>query len=125
MLEVGLKNEMEFEVTSDMSAKNAGSGKLQVLSTPSMIALMELVSLRCVDSHLEEGQSTVGTYVGVHHRAGSPVGAKIKVKSELREIDRRKLVFDVIAEYDGKVIGDGVHERFIIDNKKFLNKVEK
>ena len=71
---------------------------------------------------LEEGQSTVGTVVNVKHLAASPVGMKVTCQTELIEIDRRRLVFKVACFDDAGLIGEGEHERFIIDIDKFLAK---
>jgi predicted thioesterase len=71
---------------------------------------------------LEEGQSTVGTIVNVKHVAATPVGMEVSCESELIEIDRRRLVFNVKAYDECGLIGEGVHERFIIDVEKFMSR---
>lgn len=123
-MEIGIKNEEQFVVEEHMTAASLGSGSLSVLSTPFMIALMEGVALRSVRPRLEEGQSTVGTEVHVKHLASTPVGSTITVRSELTEIDRRRLVFSVFAENEQGPIGEGSHTRFIVSNSKFLDKAK-
>ena len=88
-----------------------------------MIGLMEYTAAQSVAPLLEEGQSTVGTVVNVKHLAATPVGLEVFCESEIIEVDRRRLVFNVKA-YDekGTLIGEGVHERYIIDKEKFLKK---
>ena len=122
MLETGIKGTKELIVTADKTAKAMGSGTLDVFATPAMIALMEKTSRLSVAPFLEEGQSTVGTVVNVKHLAASPVGMKVTCQTELIEIDRRRLVFKVACFDDAGLIGEGEHERFIIDVDKFLAK---
>ena len=122
MVEKGIKGEGELLVTESNTAEALGSGSLAVLATPAMISLMEKTARLSVAPFLEEGQSTVGTLVNVKHLAASPVGMKIRCTTELIDIDRRRLVFKVEC-YDGSgLIGEGEHERFIIDEEKFMAK---
>ena len=122
MLAIGIKGQAEVLVTEDMTARNVGSGTVAVLATPMMIALMEKTCLQSVRPFLEEGQDTVGTRVDVTHSAATPVGMTVRCESELVEIDRRRLVFRVTARDDAGVVGEGMHERFIIDIAKFQAK---
>lgn len=87
-----------------------------------MIALMEKTARLSVTPYLEEGQSTVGTLVNVKHLSASPVGMTITCKTELVDIDRRRLVFHVECYDTAGLIGEGDHERFIIDEAKFMAK---
>ena len=123
MLEIGIKGKQEIIVREELTAKHIGSGAVLVLATPMMIALMERTCRMSVKPCLEEGQETVGTHVNVSHDSAVPVGKKVRCESELIEIDRRKLIFKV-AVYDEKgLVGQGTHERFIIDEKKFADKM--
>ena len=122
MLAIGIKGQAEVLVTEDITARNVGSGTVAVLATPMMIALMEKTCLQSVRHFLEEGQDTVGTRVDVTHSAATPVGMTVRCESELVEIDRRRLVFRVTARDDAGVVGEGMHERFIIDIAKFQAK---
>ena len=109
-------------VLPELTAKHIGSGTVPVLATPMMIALMEKTCLQSVKPYLEEGQDTVGTRVDVSHGAATPVGMTVRCESELIEIDRRRLVFRVTARDDAGVVGEGTHERFIVDVEKFQAK---
>ena len=100
------------------------SGELKVYATPSMIALMEQAAYTSVAGELEEGQGTVGTLMNVSHISATPVGMEVTAKSELVKVDGRKLVFHVEAYDERGKIGEGEHERFIIDNEKFQNKAD-
>ena len=122
MLAIGIKGQAEVLVTEDITARKVGSGTVAVLATPMMIALMEKTCLQSVRPFLEEGQDTVGTRVDVTHSAATPVGMTVRCESELVEIDRRRLVFRVTARDDAGVVGEGMHERFIIDLAKFQAK---
>ena len=110
-------------VTKEMSASHIGSGTVLVLATPMMILLMERTCRLSVKPYLEEGEETVGTHVDVYHRAAVPVGRTVRCESEVIEIDRRRIVFKV-AVYDGEtLVGDGTHERFVINVRKFREKL--
>lgn len=122
-METGIKGRVETVVNDTNTAKFVGSGSLDVFATPNMIALMEQASQASVAPFLEEGQGTVGTKIEITHDAATPLGMKVWAESELIEIDRRRLVFEVKAFDECGLIGQGRHERFIISNEKFLEKV--
>ncbi len=122
MLETGIKGYRESEATPERSAQSLGSGNVEVYATIMMIGLMEKTCLESVLPFLEEGQDTVGTAVNVSHCSATPVGMKVRCESELAEIDRRRLVFRVAAYDEKGLIGEGTHERFIIDKARFIQK---
>ena len=124
MVETGINGRLEQTVTPEMSAARVGSGLVDVFATPMMIALVERTCNESVLPCLEEGQGTVGTLVNVTHTAATPMGMRVWCESELVEVDRRRLVFKVKAFDECGVIGEGVHERFIIDMAKFTAKVQ-
>ena len=124
MLEVGMKYEIDRVVTENDTAAKAASGSVEVLETPVMIAWMEEASLRLAQKELEEGFTTVGTEVNIKHLKGTLVGKTVKVLSTLKEIDRKRLVFDVEVIEDGVAVGTGSHTRFIIDTAKFYEKLK-
>lgn len=121
-LETGMKGEKEELVTGRNTAQALGSGGLEVYATPSMAALMEGASVAAVDPFLPAGFSTVGTELNLRHLAATPVGMVVRARSELVEIDGRRLVFKVEAFDETGKIGEGSHCRFIIENEKFLKK---
>ena len=124
MLEVGMKYEIDRVVTENDTAAKAASGSVEVLATPVMIAWMEEASLRLAQRELEGGFTTVGTEVNIKHLKGTLVGKTVKVLSTLKEIDRKRLVFDVEVIEDGIAVGTGSHTRFIIDTAKFYEKLK-
>lgn len=121
-MEKGLKGIKEIVVTEEVSAAHIGSGLLPVYATPCMIALIENTAASSVLPYLEAGSGTVGTRVDVAHLSATPLGMKVRVETELTEIDRRRLVFAVRAWDEAGLIGEGIHERFIVDNEKFMRK---
>ena len=123
-LKVGLTNEVSEEVTHDRTAESMGSGLLPVYATPAMIALMENCCCYSVAPYLETGQGTVGIAVNIRHVSATVEGRKVRVCSELKAIDGRKLTFSVTAYDEAGVIGEGEHERFVIDSARFMEKAK-
>lgn len=123
-MEVGLKNKKVVKVEYNMTAASMGSGLLPVFATPYLVAMIEATCKDSVQPYLSEGSGTVGTKVDIEHLAPSLVGAELVFESELIEVDRRRLVFRATAYDKDTLIGRGTHERFIIDNEKFMKKAE-
>lgn len=121
-METGLKHTEIGNVTSLNTASAMGSGTLEVFSTPSMIALMEKTCCTCVQPHLEEGTTTVGTLLNIEHLSATPCGMEVRAECTLSKIDGRRLVFEVYAYDEKGVIGKGIHERFIVKADSFLKK---
>lgn len=124
MVEIGIKGRQETTVTAANVATKVGSGKVKVFATPMMISLMEKASVLSIEPFLEKGQSSVGTNINVSHCAATPIGMKVWAESEVIDIDRRKITFSVKAFDERGLIGEGTHERFIIDIEKFQAKAE-
>ena len=124
MIQTGIKGHQETVVTEEMLASNVGSGLVKVYATAMMIALIEKAAVYSVEPYLEPGQGTVGTLVNVTHCSATPLGMKVHADTELVEVDRRRLVFKVAAYDERGLIGEGMHERFIIDNAKFQAKAD-
>lgn len=124
MLKVGIKGKEETIASENNSAKTLGSGTLDVFATPAMIALMELTAWKSVQPYLEEKEGTVGISLNVKHIAATPLGMHVSCESELIEIEGKKLTFSVKAYDESGLIGEGTHERFIVNNEKFQNKTD-
>ena len=124
MIEKGIKGRREQTVTPEMSAARVGSGLVEVFATPMMISLIEQTCNESVLPYLDEGQGTVGTLVNEAHTSATPIGMRVWCESELVEVDRRRLVFKVKTFDECGPIGEGTHERFIIDTAKFFDKVK-
>lgn len=125
MLEIGLKGYQEVQAAETNSAKTMGSGSLDVFATPAMIALMEETAWKSVQPYLEEGQGSVGIQLNVDHLAATPLGMKVRCESEVTAVEGRKLTFKVAAYDEAGLIGEGTHQRFIVDNEKFQGKANK
>ena len=123
-LEVGVRGAASVAVVPENTAAAAGSGALPVFATPCMIALMEQAAMESVQPWLDEGQGTVGTRIDVSHLAATPVGMSVRAETKLVEIDRKRLVFRVQAFAGGELIGEGTHERFIVNSERFLQKAQ-
>ncbi len=120
MLETGIKGKQTITVNHAQTAAFYGSGALEVFATPAMIALLEETAWKSVQPFLDTGLGTVGTRVNVRHLAATPLGMQVTCESELVEIDRRRLVFKVDVFDESGKIGEGTHERFIIQNDRFF-----
>ena len=123
-MEAGITGKQTITVTEEKTAQAMGSGTHPVFATPAMIALMENTASKSVEAKLDEGAGTVGTLINVKHVAATPVGMEVTCETKLVEVDRKRLVFEVKAYDAAGVIGEGTHERFIIDNERFLAKAE-
>lgn len=124
MLEAGVKNRKEELVTQERSASSVGSGLLDVYATPSMIALMEGCCHESVAPFLEEGTGTVGISLNIKHVAATPIGMKVYCESELTGVNGRVLTFRVEAYDEKGLIGEGLHERCIVQNEKFQKRAD-
>jgi fluoroacetyl-CoA thioesterase len=102
-----------------MTAAALGSGLVDGLATPAMIALMEAAALKAIADDLPKGFSTVGTQINVSHVAPTPVGMKVTARAVLEQVDGRRLRFAISAEDEAGPIGKGTHERVIIELARF------
>jgi len=122
-MDIGLSAKVEKTVEYKDTAKAVASGLAEVFATPCMIALMENAAYLAVQDELSEGQSTVGISIDVKHMAATPMGMKVWAQAKLVEVDRKKLTFEIEAHDEAELVGTAVHERFIIDEEKFIAKV--
>ena len=119
----GVRGKEELIVQFEDTAARYGSGLVEVYATPALVALMEKTCLTSVLKYLPEGFGTVGVKVDISHSKATPIGMRVTCESTLIEVDRRRLVFEVEARDEQGEIGRGRHERFIIDTKKFMQKL--
>jgi predicted thioesterase len=98
-VEVGLRGEEKMVVERSDLASMMGNIGAEVLSTHRVVLLMELAARNAIKDCLPEGKMTVGTFIRIQHLAATPLGSKVRAEASLREIDGRRLVFDV-AVYD-------------------------
>ena len=110
-------------VTESNIAKTMKSGSLEVFATLAMCALMEEAAQAAVQPYLEDGEGTVGIALSITHEAPTPLGATVTAKATVSAVEGRKITFDIEASDGIGVIGRGTHERFVINNEKFMAKV--
>lgn len=117
-----LKATVYETVTENNTAKSVGSGSLSVYGTPAMLALIERAACEALNGALNEGETSVGTLLNVKHLSATPVGMQVSATAELVEREGRRLVFKVTANDECGLIGEGMHERFIVYSEKFTEK---
>ncbi len=121
-IEIGAKTTDEYIVMDKDTAKTFDSGALDVLATPVLICSAERSCKNMVDPLLDEGLGTVGTLVNIRHLAPTPVGMKYWCEAEITAIEGRMIRFHVILRDEIEIIGEGTHERFVINNERFTEK---
>ena len=124
MLKEGLNFKLTKTVDDSETAAKVASGALEVFSTPSLIAFMENTAFQCVQSVLDEGDTTVGISVNMKHLKANLVGDTVECDATLTKIDGKKLFFDITATSKGDVVGTAEHIRFIVNEEKFLSKLK-
>ena len=112
-------------VGEEHTAPSIGSGKVRVLATPVMINLIEAAALACCEHLLPAGHQSLGIHLDVRHIAATPVGMRATATAELVKIDGRMLSFRVEAHDERELIGDGTHERVIVNVERFDQRVQK
>lgn len=121
-LEVGVRGRADDVVSNSNTAAAACSGALTVYGTPYMIGLMEKAAWTSIAPHLAPGESTVGTKLDVVHVSATPLGMKVWAESEVTLVDGKRIELKVSAYDEKGLIGEGTHERFIINDERFLAK---
>ena len=124
-ISLGLTGGASVPVTEENTARTMGSGNLPVFATPAMAALMEQAAERSLLPYLEPGQGSVGIALSLSHISATPVGLTVRAKSEVIAIDGKKITFSVSAYDDAGLIGEGTHQRFLINDEAFLAKAQK
>ncbi len=124
-MRAGLQGSAEVVVAEEHTAPFVGSGWVRVLATPVMINLMEAAALDAAESLLPAGHQSLGIRLDVRHYAATPVGMRVRVTAELVQIEGRTLTFRVEARDDKEPIGDGVHERVVVNVARFDERVQK
>jgi fluoroacetyl-CoA thioesterase len=118
-----LRGKVKLVVAAEHTAKHIGSGGVQVLATPQMILLMERAGVAAVDHLLPEGYRTVGVHLDVRHLAPTPIGFEVTAAAELTAVNGRQLTFRVTAHDGTELVGEGSHQRAIIDVARFGERV--
>jgi fluoroacetyl-CoA thioesterase len=124
-LTVGLVGAAEIVVGDEHTAPFVGSGRVRVLATPVMINLMEAAALDAVEKLLPAGHQSLGIRLDVGHYAATPVGMRVRATAELVKIDGRTLDFCVEARDEKEAIGDGLHQRVVVNVERFDARVQR
>jgi predicted thioesterase len=120
---IGAKHEEILVITSDVAISFLGLEGARVLSTPHMIGYMERTCRNLVLQFLDPGYDTVGTHVDVRHMAAAPLGATVKFHAEVIGVQERRVDFRIEASDEKEKIGEGTHERTVINVARFAEKM--
>ena len=121
----GLSGHAELVVSEEHTAPRVGSGRVHVLATPVMINLIEAAALEAVEKLLPAGHQSLGTVLNVRHIAATPVGMRVTATAEVTGVDGRTVRFRVEARDERELIGDGTHERVVVNVAKFDQRVQR
>lgn len=122
-LEPGLAGEAVKEVAETLTAIYLGSGTVEVLGTPALIALMEQAAVAALEGRLPPGHTSVGIRVDAHHLAATPVGMRVRARAELVTVNGHRLVFQIDAWDEVEKVGVATHERVVVEESRFLKRV--
>ena len=124
-LKPGLQGSATLVVGEEHTAPRVGSGRVHVLATPVMINLFEAAALDAIERLLPAGHQSLGTILNVRHIAATPVGMRITARAEVVGVDGRTVRFRVEAHDEKELIGDGAHERVMVNVAKFDLRVQR
>lgn len=121
----GLRGQVELAVREEHTAPRIGSGAIHVLATPVMINLFEAAALAAVERRLPAGYQSLGTVLDIRHIAATPVGMRVTASAVVERVDGRTIFFRVEARDEREVIGDGKHERVVVNVARFDERVQR
>ena len=121
----GLAGSAELVVGDEHTAPRIGSGRVRVLATPVMINLFEAAALRAVEHLLPAGSQSLGTRLDVRHLAAPPVGMRVRATASVESVAERTIRFRLEARDEKDLIGDGSHERVVVNVAKFDQRVQR
>ena len=124
-LHPGLSGKAELVVGEEHTAPRIGSGAIHVLATPVMINLFEAAALAAAERLLPEGYQSLGTVLDIRHLAATPVGMRVTASAVVEKVEGRTILFRVEAEDEKEVIGDGRHERVVVNVARFDERVQR
>jgi predicted thioesterase len=119
----GLTGQAKMVVGTRDTALRVGSGAIEVLATPVMIALLEEAALDAIEAHLPEGMQSLGTHLSVSHVAATPVGMEVTATARLVAVEGRQLTLEVEARDAVDLIGAGTHTRVVVTAERFVARV--
>lgn len=124
-LRPGLSGSAALIVGEEHTAPRVGSGRVHVLATPVMINLIEAAALEAIERLLPAGHQSLGTLLNVRHIAATPVGMRVTARAEVVGVEGRTVRFRVEARDEKELIGDGTHERVVVNVAKFDQRVQR
>jgi fluoroacetyl-CoA thioesterase len=124
-LQPGMRGESTLRVADEHTAPRVGSGRVHVLATPVMINLIEAAALEAIERFLPEGYQSLGTVLNVRHIAATPVGMRVTAKAEVVRVEARTVYFSVSVSDEKETVGDGTHERVVVNVEKFAERVKR
>jgi len=124
-LKAGLRGRAELVVGEEHTAPRVGSGRVHVLATPVMINVIEAAALDAIERLLQPGHQSLGTILNVRHIAATPVGMRVTASAEVVAVEGRTVRFRVEARDECELIGDGTHERVVVNVAKFDQRVQR
>jgi predicted thioesterase len=124
-LKPGLRGAADLLVGVEHTAPRVGSGRVPVLATPVMINVIEAAALAAVEHLLPAGHQSLGIHLDVRHFAATPVGMRVRAAAELTGVDGRTLSFRVEAHDDKEPIGEGTHQRVVVNVARFDQRVQR
>jgi fluoroacetyl-CoA thioesterase len=122
-LEPGTTNTLTIVVDESMTADRFGNTGVQVLATPMLVSYFELAAHQLAMPALGPGQGTVGSHIDIRHLAATPIGMRVTFRATLTERDGRRLLFRVQADDEREHVGEGTHERFVVDMQRFMERI--
>ena len=123
-LPAGLTGMAEMVVGEQHTAPRIGSGRIRVLATPVMIQLIESAALAAVEQSLPEEHQSLGTHLDITHIAATPVGMRVRATAEVMRVEGRTIYLKVRAEDEQEVIGEGTHERVVVNLERFDKRIQ-
>ena len=124
-IQIGLRGQEEMVVERKDLASVMGNIGAEVLSTHRVVLLMELAARNAIKDCLPEGKMTVGTFVRIQHLAAAPLGSKVRAEAQVKEIEGRKLVFELAVYDEFERIAEGENEQLIVSIDRFLARIQK
>lgn len=121
---VGAKGKFEQVVAKSHLASELDSSLAQVMSTPTMIGMMELAAMDAIKPYLDPGEGSVGISIDAQHTAATPAKHRVRAEAEVTKSEGRRLEFQVSAFDEAEQIGSGIHRRAIIDTAKFDDRLK-
>ena len=124
-IEIGMTGSKTAVVTPHLSAEVMGSGSIATYATPAMLALMEGAAASAIEEATGEGNTSVGTFVELHHVAATPLGATVRAEAKVIAVEGRQIRFEIAAYDEHELIGKGEHVRFVVNKQRFVERLAK